>query len=348
MSIISSCRTVSSSRRESRSTAALKKTDSDSEEDEAECKEYSRSAVAPGGTTDSFNSKSSSSSYHGSSNSLSPAASDDHSRLLLDVDLEDNYDHSLIYQEQNESLLRAFYNALAAGNVVLVKALLAPDLELWFHGPRCHQYMSKLLTGSTSFRSVSLIPASIHANRDRVFVEGRGPAPSRAAASGVSWAHIWTVEQGRLVALREYWATAVLVSRSSSLQRQFTADYCKPVQSRQVLPPSQLVWQSKLWETKHPCTPALIVLIWITTPVRRYLILKCALLRIYFASSLLFLKSAILLCFASRRLNASTIRDLVFLFLKPYCYISDFFYDSWFRVLESPLKIRLLHSYIIS
>jgi hypothetical protein len=90
------------------------------------------------------------------------------------------------------------------------------------------------------------------------------------------------------------------------------------------------------------------VLIWITTPVRRYLFLKSALLGIYFASSLLFPKSAVLLCFASRRINAYTIRDLVFLFLKPYCYISDFFYDSWFRVSESPFKIRLLHSYIIS
>ncbi|KAG0591304.1 hypothetical protein KC19_1G165000 [Ceratodon purpureus] len=147
--------------------------------------------------------------------------------------------------KNNECILRCFYNALAMGNTGLLSHLLAEDLDLWFHGPRCHQHMSKLLTGVTSHRSVALTPSSILATRNFVIAEG-------VCGEVASWVHIWTVEEGKLIQLREFWNTAVWVS--------FIA--CVASDSGTLLePPSPIFWTSKLWHAVGGTKPGLLVTI---------------------------------------------------------------------------------------
>ena len=148
--------------------------------------------------------------------------------------------------KDNERMLRCFYDALAGGNTGLLTHLLAEDLDLWFHGPRCHQHMSKLLTGITSFRSVTLNPSSIIATRNIVIVEGEG------VCRKVAWVHIWTVEEGKLIQLREFWNTAVSIN----------SIVCLTSDSRTLLEaPSAIIWQSKLWQAVDNTKPGLILTI---------------------------------------------------------------------------------------
>jgi hypothetical protein len=159
---------------------------------------------------------------------------DDHDRkpaasLLADV------------PKNNELVLRCFYDALAGGNTGLLSHLLAEDLDLWFHGPRCHQHMSKLLTGITSFRSVTLSPSSILATRNLVIVEGEGVCRT------VAWVHIWTVEDGKLIQLREFWNTAVSITLI-------------PCYGTLLETPS-IIWKSKLWQAVDNTKPGLILTI---------------------------------------------------------------------------------------
>lgn len=151
---------------------------------------------------------------------------DENTAATLSADMQDN-----------ERILRCFYNALASGNTVLVNSLLAKDLDLWFRGPPFHQHMSKLLTGIFSFRSVTLIPSSILATRNIVIVGGE------SVCQEVAWVHIWTVKEGKLVQLQEYWNTAVSINSSACL----TSDSCCSKRQLPLQSTSPIVWQSKLW-----------------------------------------------------------------------------------------------------
>ncbi|XP_073393191.1 senescence associated gene 20 isoform X2 [Physcomitrium patens] len=153
--------------------------------------------------------------------------------------------------QDNERILRCFYNALASGNTVLVNSLLAKDLDLWFHGPPCHQHMSKLLTGIISFRSVTLIPSSILATHNIVIVEGE------SFCQEVAWVHIWTVKEGKLVQLQEYWNTAVSINSSACL----TSDSCCSKRQLPLQSTSPIIWQSKLWHDVNNTKPGLILTI---------------------------------------------------------------------------------------
>lgn len=140
-------------------------------------------------------------------------------------------------ERANEKLLRLFHTAMAANNVGVLKSLLADDLEWWFHGAPCQQYMRRLLTGRRSFRSITLAPMRMVAWCDKVFVDGCGPE------QGTYWAHVWTIRGGRLVELREFWNIGVVLVRelASSSERRLCA-----------------VWESKLWNADMS-TPGLIL-----------------------------------------------------------------------------------------
>lgn len=144
--------------------------------------------------------------------------------------------------ENNERMVRCFYDTLAGGNTGLLSHLLAEDLDLWFHGPRCHQHMSKLLTGITSFRAVTLSPSSILATHNVVVVEGE------SGGGEVTWVHIWTVEEGKLIQLREFWNTALAI--------HFIACLPSDLES-----PPPVVWHSKLWQAVDNTKPGLILTI---------------------------------------------------------------------------------------
>ncbi|KAK9998880.1 hypothetical protein SO802_018483 [Lithocarpus litseifolius] len=153
---------------------------------------------------------------------------------------------SLEEEEANERLVGTLYKALSSKDFDEVQRLLAPDLEWWFHGPPNHQHLMHLLTGSApsssspSSSSFVFVPQTIVAFGSTVLVEGFDKERS------VSWVHAWTVTDGIITQVREYFNTSVTVTR-------FGAGASQPISSPAVTTlrsasanKCQSVWESKL------------------------------------------------------------------------------------------------------
>lgn len=106
-------------------------------------------------------------------------------------------------------MAQALYKALSSRDVTTVHALLASDLEWWFHGPPSHQFMMLLLTGNdaTSSDKFQFTPQSITAIGSIVLVEGCDQERL------ISWVHAWTVTDGIITQVREYFNTSLTVTR---------------------------------------------------------------------------------------------------------------------------------------
>ncbi|XP_015944179.1 uncharacterized protein LOC107469313 [Arachis duranensis] len=113
----------------------------------------------------------------------------------------------------NIKLVRAFYDALSARDSHAVLNLVAPDLEWWFHGPPSCQFLKRLLTGessssaSTAAGSFEFVPLSVVSFGSTVIAEGRD------AVRSVAWVHAWTVTDGIITQVREYFNTSLTVTK---------------------------------------------------------------------------------------------------------------------------------------
>lgn len=128
---------------------------------------------------------------------------------LKTVPLQDLANSSSILEEEecNKRVVHALYEALNAGDVVTVQQLLAPDIEWWFHGPPSYQYLMQLLTGNSLEQRFEFVQQKITAFGSTVLAEGRSPD------NKVSWVHAWTVNNGVITQVREYFNTSLLVTR---------------------------------------------------------------------------------------------------------------------------------------
>ncbi|KAL4291431.1 hypothetical protein GQ457_14G026500 [Hibiscus cannabinus] len=134
---------------------------------------------------------------------------------------------------KNQAVVLALYDALNTRDVHTVHKILAPDLEWWFHGPPTHQFLMRLLTGaspddSDSFR-FDLDPLSLTTFGSTVIVEGCDHARS------ISWVHAWTVTDGIITQVKEYFNTSLTVTRlgpsayGSSSTAEITPAHCPSV-----------------------------------------------------------------------------------------------------------------------
>eukprot|EP01018_Ginkgo_biloba_P000435 Gb_04210 [translate_table: standard] len=103
----------------------------------------------------------------------------------------------------------------------------------------------RLLTGDSNHHQFSFTPQSITAVGDKVFVEGR-------EGESVYWVHVWTVKDGIITQVREYFNTSIIATdfrrpSSSSLLRQKH--------------PCSTLWQSKLGMSKGKSMPGLVLAI---------------------------------------------------------------------------------------
>lgn len=117
-------------------------------------------------------------------------------------------------EQRNKFLVLRLYEALNGGDHAGVQALLAPDLEWWFHGPPKHQHMMRLLTGSNDdSKAFRFVPRSVDAFGSTVIAEAQ-------AAAGVYWVHAWTVaSDGVITQLREYFNTDLTVTRLAAVSK---------------------------------------------------------------------------------------------------------------------------------
>jgi ketosteroid isomerase-like protein len=147
-------------------------------------------------------------------------------------------------------VVRALYEALSARDVDTVHKLLAPDLEWWFHGPPTHQFMMRLLTGtatSSSSDTFHFAPQSIAAFGSTVLVEGCDHARS------IYWVHAWTVTDGIITQVREYFNTSLTVTRFANTTDQSSSSITS------VRCPS--LWESSLSNQAGKSVPGLVLAI---------------------------------------------------------------------------------------
>jgi ketosteroid isomerase-like protein len=143
----------------------------------------------------------------------------------------------------------ALYEALSSRDVETVHKLLAPDLEWWFHGPPSHQFMMRLLTGSVQNDkkpSFAFVPQSVADFGSTVLVEGCNQDRS------IFWVHAWTVTDGIITQVREYFNTSLTVTRfgnSDTPSTSITSLHC----------PS--VWESTLSNRVGISMPGLVLAI---------------------------------------------------------------------------------------
>lgn len=122
---------------------------------------------------------------------------------------------------KNREVVLALYEALNTRDVETVHKILAPDLEWWFHGPPTHQFLMRLLTGASSDDSFrfEVDPLSITTFGPTVIVEGCDHSRS------ISWVHAWTVTDGIIYQVREYFNTSLTVTRLGNSTQSPPSDY---------------------------------------------------------------------------------------------------------------------------
>lgn len=160
--------------------------------------------------------------------------------------------------------MHALYEALSAGDADTVQRLLAPDIEWWFHGPPSHQHMMRLLTGVSSEDFFEFLPATITAFGSTVLAEGHEPNHN------VSWVHAWTVTDGVITQVREYFNTSLTVTRikdfspSSSPPNPSSSSSSSSSSSASSWPSNYYlpsVWESRLSNSTGKSMPGLVLAI---------------------------------------------------------------------------------------
>ncbi|KAL7253496.1 hypothetical protein ACSBR1_007933 [Camellia fascicularis] len=157
-------------------------------------------------------------------------------------------------ESNNQRVVHALYEALTSRDVDTVHKLLASDLEWWFHGPPSHQFMMRLLTGTATsdIASFDFVPHSVTAFGSTVLVEGCDHNCS------ISWVHAWTVTDGIITQVREYFNTSLTVTRLANTGKSSPSDF--PSSSITSLHcPS--VWESSLSDRVGKSVPGLVLAI---------------------------------------------------------------------------------------
>ncbi|KAK4756712.1 hypothetical protein SAY87_006839 [Trapa incisa] len=159
--------------------------------------------------------------------------------------------------EEAERVVLALYDALQWRDAVTVQQILAPDLEWWFHGPPSHQFLMRLLTGSPSAAvdTFQFVPHSVTSFGSTVLSEGCDPTGS------ITWVHAWTVSDGIITQVKEYFNTSLTVTRigeSSNSTRASSPLDSAGIAPRQVRKCSS-VWESSLSNRGGKSVPGLVL-----------------------------------------------------------------------------------------
>ncbi|GLJ38413.1 hypothetical protein SUGI_0782160 [Cryptomeria japonica] len=157
---------------------------------------------------------------------------------------------AILAEEQKKiSMVQQLYVALSCGDSGRVQGNLASEVDWWFHGPPCCQYLMRSLTGITHDHcsSFQFLPRSITVLGNKVVVEGW-------EGESCYWIHVWTVDNGIITEVREYFNTSLVVKEfkptsSSAPLLGKRSQLCVPL------------WQSKLNNSKSKSMPGLVLAI---------------------------------------------------------------------------------------
>ncbi|GKU92212.1 hypothetical protein SLEP1_g5971 [Rubroshorea leprosula] len=102
--------------------------------------------------------------------------------------------------------------------------------------------MMRLLTGASSDQSFHFNPLSFTTFGSTVIAEGCDSARS------ISWVHAWTVTDGIITQVREYFNTSLTVTRLGNPNQSSPSAYKKPASSTSEITPVHCpsIWESSL------------------------------------------------------------------------------------------------------
>lgn len=148
------------------------------------------------------------------------------------------------YVPSNRELVESLYDSLARGDTAAVTALLAEDVDWWFHGPRRCQHMRRLLTGESAqaaFRFAPALVTEVGAGGGWVVAEGW-------EGEHAYWVHAWLLDAGAgvVTSFREYFNTSVTVRELG-----------RPAKDAM----GRAVWQSQPRRAKGRSMPGLVLVI---------------------------------------------------------------------------------------
>ncbi|KAK7305486.1 hypothetical protein VNO77_43392 [Canavalia gladiata] len=107
-------------------------------------------------------------------------------------------------EKHNRRTVKMVYKALYDGDTEKVVKVVGSELEWWYHGPPHCQHMMKMLTGESTPKGFKFRPRRMRGIGERVMVEGW-------EGVGEYWVHVWTLNQGIIAQLREYFNTFLTV-----------------------------------------------------------------------------------------------------------------------------------------
>ncbi|KAK8921778.1 hypothetical protein KSP39_PZI020836 [Platanthera zijinensis] len=143
--------------------------------------------------------------------------------------------------EDTKKIVLRLYKGIARGETGKVAALLAPDLDWWFHGPPGRDHMMRILTGADEdHRSI------FRFNPRRVEEAGRWVvAEGWELAADAYWVHVWVIDGGIITQFRECFNTSVTVRELSPKLPPKTAAAGWPTGGQRSVGPGLTVWESQ-------------------------------------------------------------------------------------------------------
>ena len=157
-------------------------------------------------------------------------------------------------------MVRALYEALSSRDVEKVHSLLSPDLDWWFHGPPSQQFLMRLLTGAPSSPNDTVFefdPQNFVSFGSTVIVEGCD------SEKFIAWVHAWTVTDGIVTQVREYFNTSLTVTRlgDSSSSSGFSSSSSSSSTAEIASYHCPSVWESSLSNRVGKSVPGLVLAI---------------------------------------------------------------------------------------
>lgn len=109
--------------------------------------------------------------------------------------------------EDKKKMVLRLYKGISRGEADKVSALLAPDLDWWFHGPPGRDHMMRILTGAEEDwgRRFRFRPRRVEEAGHWVVAEGW------EVGDDAYWVHAWVIDRGIVTQFRECFNTTVTV-----------------------------------------------------------------------------------------------------------------------------------------
>jgi len=127
-------------------------------------------------------------------------------------------------QEENAVLVRQLYSSFVEQSISSLLEVLSHDIDWLFYGPeeipfaghyRGHEQVARFFATALETSEFLLFePREFIPGPNTVLVEGfeRVRARSTGRVWETAWAHVFTIKGGKIVKLREYYDTSVIVA----------------------------------------------------------------------------------------------------------------------------------------